>query len=538
MMLRTARMKVRRRHRSLPGTPCGAFGTGKTMNHVPSCFLILVILFFGILAVPAGAAPSGTAPSGYITVTNPPVANFFTSTPSGPPPFTVSFSDTSLGLHPMTYLWEFGDGSVSSQQNPTHTYPAYGEYDVRLTVTNQYGSDTKTARGYIGVGIPPEADFSANRSKGEIPLTIAFTDLSRNSPATWSWDFGDGATASLQNPSHTYTQAGVYPVRLRVTNRFGSDALSKTGYINASTPVPVPVPEPVPPVKEKAGGIIGLIQEAKGTTNKNLPTAGIIPPQFMALAAVLTSFAVIVIQILLSNISSIAQLGMKIVKFLVDLAGGHAVEKISEKELEARKIEVRKLERHILGLSASEILVVEASVFMLAVAFIIADRATLDLQTVLIYMAVGAVSVIGHDFAHRWFATHFGHESDIQFWELGTVIMFLTAWLYGNAFAQTYRNLIRRRETLEETRERGIEMVAGPGTSIILMILFLFMVQFGGIWATAGGVGFTINLITAVYSLMPIETMDGLAIWKWNRGLYLALVLPMVAFYFFTFMIV
>jgi len=114
----------------------------------------------------------------------------------------------------------------------------------------------------------------------------------------------------------------------------------------------------------------------------------------------------------------------------------------------------------------------------------------------------------------------------------------VTAWLFGNAFAQSYRNLVNRDGGVDDTRETGIEMVAGPVMSILLMIVFLAMVQLGGLWAVAGGIGFVINLITAVYSLMPISTMDGGAIWKWNRTLYLALLIPMLAFYIFTFMLV
>jgi Zn-dependent protease len=114
--------------------------------------------------------------------------------------------------------------------------------------------------------------------------------------------------------------------------------------------------------------------------------------------------------------------------------------------------------------------------------------------------------------------------------------MFLTAWLYGNAFAQSYRNLVNRPGE-DNVREMGIEMIAGPCISIILMLVFLAIIPFGDIWAIAGGVGFTINLITAVYSLMPIETMDGLAIWRWNRALYLLLFIPLIAFYFITYMI-
>jgi PKD repeat protein/Zn-dependent protease len=500
--------------------------------------LLVALLCTALLPISVAANTTAGNGSGFITVINPPVADFYTSIHYGPSPFTVSFADSSRGALPMTYHWDFGDGASSAMQNPTHTYRNTGDYTVSLTVTNKYGSDTKTVAGFIGAGFPPEAHFSASPVDGTIPLTVTFTDLSKNTPTDWNWDFGDGTTSSDQNPAHTYTQAGLYEVRLKVSNHFGSDALIRTKYMNASSPAPVEVPVPVPPVKAHATGIVGLIQDAKGDTDKNLPTAAFIPPQFMALAAVLTSLGVILVQVILTNIGTIAQVGAKFVKFFVDLAAGHTVEKISEKEIEKRGIEAKKRERHFFGLSATELLVVEAAVVMVAVAFLLADRADLTLQMVLIYILVGAVSVLLHDFAHRYFATRYGHDTDIQFWSLGTVIMFLTAWLYGNAFAQSYRTFVNRDENADETRKLGIEMVAGPVVSIILMLVSLFMVQFGGIWVIAGGLGFTINLITAVYSLIPISTMDGSAIWKWNRALYLVLFIPLIAFYFFTFMLV
>jgi hypothetical protein len=257
----------------------------------------------------------------------------------------------------------------------------------------------------------------------------------------------------------------------------------------------------------------------------------------MALAAVITSFGLVLVNILLSNIGMLSQVGSKVLKFLLDLAGGHAVEELSAKEVERRGIAARKQEQHFFGFSPVEILVIEAAVIMVAIAFILADRAELTLQTVLIYILVGAISVVLHDFAHRYVATRHGHDADTRFWGLGTVIMFLTAWLYGNAFAQSYRNFVNRQGE-DEPREMGIEMVAGPCVSIVLMVLFLALTRLGGLFAIAGGVGFSINLITAVYSLMPVTTMDGLAIWKWNRAVYLILFLPMIAFYFFTYMIV
>jgi PKD repeat protein len=505
------------------------------MKHLVHILLFLAIIGTACLPHPVSAATGDE--SGYITVTNPPVADFFTSTRYGSSPFTVSFSDSSRGYAPMTYQWDFGDGSSSDWQNPTHTYRANGDYTVSLTVTNQYGTDTRTATAFIGVGNAPVANFSAATLQGTLPLTVVFTDRSKNRPTAWDWDFGDGTISSEQNPSHAYTEPGTYSVSLNTSNHFGRDAVLKADYITVTKPVEVIIPVPGVPARERADGIIGLIQDAKGTTEKNLPTAGFIPPQFMALAAVLTSLAVVVIQILVANIGAISQLAFRFAKFFADLIGGHAVEKLSAREIEARRLEARKLEQHFLGLSASEVIVIEAAVLMVALAFILADRAELTLEMVLIYIAVGAISVILHDFAHRYFATRHGHDADTQFWGLGTVIMFLTAWLYGNAFAASYRNMVKR-EKEDEPREMGIEMVAGPVVSIILMCVFLGMVSLGGIWAVAGGIGFTINLVTAVYSLMPIETMDGGAIWHWNRAIYLALFIPMFAFYFVTYMLV
>ncbi len=83
----------------------------------------------------------------------------------------------------------------------------------------------------------PVADFSGSPTSGEAPLTVSFTDLSTNNPASWSWDFGDGGTSSAQNPSHEYTAAGTYTVTLTASNCAGSDIESKVDYITVTEPV-------------------------------------------------------------------------------------------------------------------------------------------------------------------------------------------------------------------------------------------------------------------------------------------------------------
>jgi hypothetical protein len=507
---------------------------GGIMKQLTQLFLLCAVLCIGL--VPAGwcADPAGDSSSGFIVVTNPPLADFYTSNQYGAGPFMVSFSDASRGAEPMTYHWDFGDGTTSDRENPTHTFGANGDYTVSLTVTNQYGSNTKTVPAYIGVGNPPVTEFSASPSDGATPLTVRFTDDSTSRPTAWNWNFGDGKSSTDQDPVHTYTEPGRYFVTLRTSNHFGNDGLTKSDYIKAvNTADVVPsVTEPV--VKHGPEGFAGLILQARGTNEKNLPTAGLIPPQFMALAAVLTSMAILLIQFLIANISMLAQAAFKFARFFAELGGEHIVGVLDEKEIAARRLAVRKLEPQFLGLSSTEVLVIEGAVIIVALAFMLADRAALTLEMVLIYIAVGAVSVVLHDFAHRYFASKHGQDADTRFWGLGTIIMFLTAWLFGNAFAQPYRNLVNRDDDMDAAKA-GIEMVAGPVVSIILTFVFLGMVMLDGVWAIAGGIGFTINLIMAVYSLMPIKTMDGLEIWRWNRGLYLALFVPMVVFYFYVF---
>jgi PKD repeat protein len=85
-----------------------------------------------------------------------------------------------------------------------------------------------------GGGQPPVANFSGNPTSGTAPLVVAFTDLSTNSPTSWSWTFGDGGTSTAQNPSHTYA-AGTYTVSLTATNAYGSDGETKNNYITASS---------------------------------------------------------------------------------------------------------------------------------------------------------------------------------------------------------------------------------------------------------------------------------------------------------------
>ena len=182
--------------------------------------------------------------AGYVVVdpaqTNtPPVANFSATPESGSTPLVVRFTDTSApGTAAITaWLWTFGDGGTSTSSDPQHTYTAPGTFTVSLRVTTAHGADTRTRAGLITVTQAtraPDANFTQTTATGAAPLNVVFTDASSAGSApisAWLWTFGDGATSTLRNPSHTYTTAGTYTVSLQVTSAHGTDTLVKPGAI-------------------------------------------------------------------------------------------------------------------------------------------------------------------------------------------------------------------------------------------------------------------------------------------------------------------
>ena len=199
--------------------------------------IIALLVLIGLIgSVHAQAGSNTTSQSGYIEVGLYPFADFSANPVSGAPPLVVAFTDKSTGSTPRTFQWNFGDGGTSTTSNPTHTYTAAGVYTVTLTITNSYGTDSETKAEYIRVGTGPIADFGATPQSGGLPLAVTFQDMSAGNPTSWAWVFGDGTTSTAQNPSHTYTKAGTYAIRLTVANAFGTSSKTKSGYITTGVP--------------------------------------------------------------------------------------------------------------------------------------------------------------------------------------------------------------------------------------------------------------------------------------------------------------
>ena len=184
------------------------------------------------LVVDDGQARSGQSITS-AAISAPPVNLAPVADPGGPyaaePGQSITF-DGSLSADPngdtLTYSWDFGDGSMGSGVNPTHSYAAEGTYTVILTVSDdsQLQSDPVATTAEIAFA-PANRAPTANPGgpyTGDTGVAIRF-DGSRSSDPdgdalTYSWNFGDGSTGTGATPSHTYTAAGRYEVSLVVSD--------------------------------------------------------------------------------------------------------------------------------------------------------------------------------------------------------------------------------------------------------------------------------------------------------------------------------
>jgi large repetitive protein len=143
-----------------------------------------------------------------ITVLPPQVNAFFNiDNPSGCVPHTINLSQFSQGASFSS--WDFGDGNISSAYNPSHTFTAPGTYVVSLFAA---GCGFDTATTIVTVNPLPQIDFTSLDSVC-VNQGFTFTNLSAGI-ASINWDFGDGTTSTLTNPTHSYSSAGFYTVTL------------------------------------------------------------------------------------------------------------------------------------------------------------------------------------------------------------------------------------------------------------------------------------------------------------------------------------
>lgn len=123
--------------------------------------------------------------------------------------------------YPYTYEWNA-------------LYEEVGSHSIKAIATDNIGNTTSDEITIsVSQGVP-KADFKAYQTSTSIDSSAYFYDQSINNPGSWIWDFGDGNTSNLQNPTHIYRTAGAYTVSLSVTNKYGSDSKTKSAFISVT----------------------------------------------------------------------------------------------------------------------------------------------------------------------------------------------------------------------------------------------------------------------------------------------------------------
>lgn len=153
-------------------------------------------------------------------------------------PLTHTFSALTNSNDPIvSYSWDFGDGTTSTQANPTHTF-ALGSYDIRLIVVTSSGcTDTVIVPSGVRVNTKPVANFSATPRDVCARMPISFTDLSTGNITNVFWTFGDGGSSTTRNPIYNYQDTGYFNVRLIVANDGCPDTIQFDNYIHISPPI-------------------------------------------------------------------------------------------------------------------------------------------------------------------------------------------------------------------------------------------------------------------------------------------------------------
>ena len=203
-----------------------------------------------------------------MTATSPPVANAGPNV-SGNEGSAIQFNGSaSGGTAPLTYAWTFGDGGTANTLTATHTYASDGAAPPPCTVTDS-SNRTSTTTASVTVNNVAARSAPGGPYTGNPGVSISFTGtatvLDPKDTITYLWDFGDGGTSTLQNPTHTYATANTYTVTLQATDSEGASTTSPstTATVTATSP---PVANAGPNVSGNEGSAIQFNGTASGGT--------------------------------------------------------------------------------------------------------------------------------------------------------------------------------------------------------------------------------------------------------------------------------
>ncbi|MDP3563904.1 MAG: M50 family metallopeptidase [Methanoregula sp.] len=270
--------------------------------------------------------------------------------------------------------------------------------------------------------------------------------------------------------------------------------------------------------------------DASCKEDKQLPLSGIIPPEAEPVVAVGAGVAMTGLGLTAFGSAFSAWLA-KLLVFVQSALGQVVQGRLSEDEKKKRALKAMEAKEIAFGFTRRELGVIALGAVIIGLLFFFAARTPFDLTTVAIYVIMGGIALCAHELAHWYLNRKYECSTEVQLWGLGSIIMFLTAWLFGNVFAQPTLTVVRSRIPLEK-RSLGLIMLSGPVFSILIAIACLFLIPLGGVFRTAGMLGFSINLLAGVFELLPVTPCDGREVFAWNKFVWALVFVPLILIYF------
>ncbi len=146
----------------------------------------------------------------------------------------VQFTDLTNSANPIvSWAWDFGDGTSSNIQNPSHTYATAGNFTVILTASNGINAVSEVKANYILVNPLPQPSFTLSTPPCILPANLSVTSVSPPNGMSYNWNFGNGQTSTQALPSNiSYSTAGSYTINLTTTNTLTGCSNSTSQNIN------------------------------------------------------------------------------------------------------------------------------------------------------------------------------------------------------------------------------------------------------------------------------------------------------------------
>ena len=167
-----------------------------------------------------------------------PLVSFDYTAIEGCLPLEVTFNNTTEYADSSSVLWNFGDGTISTEWNPTHIYEVSGIYTVSLQASNELSVVvTEEKELIVDLTQGPKADFKPRLAQRYLRNEDVFFSNQSQRSEFYFWDFGDGTTSTDEEPAHLYSEVGYYDITLVASNSLGcTDTLVKQIFIEPLLP--------------------------------------------------------------------------------------------------------------------------------------------------------------------------------------------------------------------------------------------------------------------------------------------------------------